>query len=126
MEYCDLYTETLDFRDLIHVKHGTSSAVLSHLFSQGTTSAEACLDYAICREQADELVKKAIGSAAYTRSDRPPKVRTVYGIIRPRAGKLPFFTKVNLKRACRDLNRAGIICALSEIEYDPRYKGTRR
>ncbi|MGB7207894.1 MAG: TIGR04141 family sporadically distributed protein [Pyrinomonadaceae bacterium] len=120
-EYCDLYTETLGFRDIIHIKHGTSSAVLSHLFSQGTVSAELCSDHDVCFNRAKEMVEDALGAAKITDPNRPAEPRTVYGIIRPRRGTLFFFSKVNLRRACRDMKRGRMKFALAEIEYDPAY-----
>ena len=126
VEFCDIYTETQDDRrDLIHVKRGKSSAVLSHLFAQGTTSAELYSVYDVCRTQAENLVRRALGDDAYDRQGRPDKIRTVYAIIRSRAGTLPFFSKVNLKRACQDMKRSGIEYALAEIEYDPEYRVIR-
>lgn len=125
IEYCDLYTENHNRRDLIHVKHGTSSAVLSHLFAQGTTSAEVVTLHDVCRQQADDMVKTAIGIPAFEAPGRPTKIRVVYGIIRSKAGRLPFFSKVNLKRALRDLKLANTEYALAEIEYDPAYRVAR-
>ena len=60
IEYCDLYTESQGYRDLIHIKHGTSSAVLSHLFPQGTTSSEVSADYDVCRDQAAKMVDDSL------------------------------------------------------------------
>ncbi len=120
IEYCDLYTETFGFRDAIHVKHGTSSAVLSHLFAQGTTSASVCTDYEKCRLDAEKMIAEALGAAAVD-PKRPKESRTIYGIIRARPGMLPFFSKVNLRRSCRDLRKSGMGYALAEIDYDPAY-----
>jgi uncharacterized protein (TIGR04141 family) len=121
IEFCDLYTENHGYRDLIHIKHGTSSAVLSHLFAQGTTSSDLCADFSKCKDEADKMVCDALGSTLSTNPTRPTTMRTVYGIIRRTRGSLPFFSKVNLRRACRDLNRMRLKYALAEIEYDPSY-----
>lgn len=121
IEFCDLYAEVHNHKDLIHVKHGTSSAVLSHLFAQGTVASEVCADFEVCKNQSEDMIRNAIGAEAYERDDRPDKFRIVYAIIRPRLGNLFFFSKVNLWRACRNLNRAKVPYALAEIAYDPVY-----
>jgi uncharacterized protein (TIGR04141 family) len=126
MEFCDLYTESYGYRDLIHVKRGKSSAVLSHLFNQGTTSAEVYRQIKDCRDQAEEMVESALGSATYSSPGRPETFRIVYGIIRPKAGKLPFFSKVNLKQAHQQMALYSMDCLLSEIEYHTDHLGTKR
>lgn len=121
VEFCDLYTENYGYMDAIHVKHGTSSAVLSHLFSQGTTSAEICTSYPQTWLEAEKMIEEKIEHLSHPGEKRPYRLRTIFAIIRRNRGTLPFFSKVNLRRACKDLNLANRLFAVAQIEYDPEF-----
>ena len=109
IEFCDLYTPN---HEMIHVKRGTSSSTLSHLFQQGWTSAQILQNDELFRKQVRGLLKdsfdddfeKAIDTSAY---------EVVYAIVVAHAPnvklskKLPFFSRVVLKNAAQRLSNSG-------------------
>ncbi len=124
IEVCDLYTKDGCF---IHVKwnHGSSSD-LSHLFAQGSTSAVLFLNSKDYREAALSQMKKSEEERAEATGDQSFKGRfstfnpdsidpidfeVSYAIIDEWDGKkfekLPFFSKVTLRKNVDDLRRMG-------------------
>ncbi|MDB2386493.1 TIGR04141 family sporadically distributed protein [Shewanella sp.] len=126
-EFCDLVHRNngLDkLTDLIHVKHYTSSATLSHLFSQGVVSAEI---FRSSEEARKKLYTGHPGVMPLTNPLIAPKAsdyRVVYAIydIAALPTKLPFFSKVNLKNAYKRLQLLGYEVALAHIDVDPLKK----
>lgn len=113
IEVCDLLTIE---RELIHVKREFGSRDLSHLFSQGTTSAELVHDDHDFRRHVQKKVIELSGDNAFAFFDEsgisPSSFRVTYAVIGDWQGKTPaerlsFFSKVNLRRAVRDLSRRG-------------------
>lgn len=123
IEFCDLYTERFGHRDLIHVKRGSSSRVLSHLFAQGTVAAELYRGHPRFKDDVDARVERKIAEAGVMRNGvpAPESLRTVFAVIRKNAGELPFFSKVNLRRACKYFIDRNLPHALAEIVYDPNF-----
>lgn len=110
VEVCDLLSALAHF---IHVKKGNQSATLSHLFSQGTVSAELFVADPLFRAEArahltdtpcdsDDLFPAAVPRGHVT---------VVYGIVNAALGALedtlPFFSQVNLVNAARRLRALG-------------------
>lgn len=110
VEVCDLLSELGHF---IHVKKGNESATLSHLFAQGTVSAELFVADSRFRAEARAYVQ---GTPCDTDDLFPTTVRrdhvtVIYAIVNPRVGALaqtlPFFSRVNLVNAARRLHALG-------------------
>lgn len=126
-EFCDLVNKHNGHdnkTDLIHVKHYTSSATLSHLFSQGVVSAEI---FRKSEEARQKLYSSHPGVMPLTDPAIAPNAgdyRIVYAIydIDALPTKLPFFSKVNLKNAYNRLRLLGYEVALSHIEVHPHKK----
>lgn len=110
IEVCDLLTPQ---RDLVHVKSYGGSSVLSHLFAQGTTSAEVIREEPTTRTEARTHLGPAyehlIPDAA-TGLD-PSDFRVVYAIAAVGSGPvddvLPFFSRVHLRKHAIMLERLG-------------------
>ncbi|UTM56706.1 TIGR04141 family sporadically distributed protein [Photobacterium sp. CCB-ST2H9] len=123
-EFCDLVNKNNGFdnkTDLIHVKHYTSSATLSHLFSQGVVSAEI---FRRSEEARQKLYSDHPGVMPLTDPAVAPNAgdyRIVYAIydIDALPTKLPFFSKVNLKNAYYRLDLLGYKVALAHIDVHP-------
>lgn len=119
IEFCDLLSTD---GSLVHVKRKSRSSTLSHLFAQGHVSAEALVDGAL-REQVRAAIQKAAGSADASRwlDLIPPsasaldrtKITITYAVVANSsstgAGWLPFFSRLALMQAVRDLNRLGFM-----------------
>lgn len=126
-EFCNLVHRKNghdNLTDLIHVKHYTSSATLSHLFSQGVVSAEI---FRSSEETHNKLYTGHPGVMPLTNPVITPNAsdyRVVYAIydIATLPTKLPFFSKVNLKNAYKRLQLLGYEVALAHIEVDPLKK----
>lgn len=126
IEICDVATDT---RQLVHVKKGTSSSSLSHLFSQGVVSAELLhMDPEFRKKIAKQFSGKIGGSGGKRIKDfawlhasnfSPHECEVVYAIMvdsrRIKREQLPFFSKVNLRLRCDDLRRMGFKYSLTLI-----------
>ena len=112
IELCDLFTQD---RQLVHVKHRKGgSAGLSHLFAQGSVSAEVMLGDRAFRKEA----RKVLGRVHVDARDMVPLdgIRSAdYQVVFLILGEenavvkdgLPFFSKVNLTRAYEGLTQRG-------------------
>lgn len=126
IEVCDI---ALKSRQLIHVKKGTSSSSLSHLFAQGVVSAELLHMDPEFRERVEQrLSGELIGTGAKQMADfdwlhadhfQPALCEVVYAIMiekrRLRKQDLPFFSKVNLRMRCHELRRMGFKYSLALV-----------
>lgn len=137
IEICDILTEDGAF---IHVKRKLGSSSLSHLFAQGSVSADLLLMSIEYRRKTDEMIAKAeldrvknTGDESFNGkfprfSDRavsPREHEVVYAVAAKWAGRelvdaLPFFSKVNLRRHIEDLTRMGYPVSFARIETTPR------
>lgn len=123
IEFCDILT---DDRCLIHVKRKTRSAALRHLFAQGSTSADLFLMSPEYGQEALNVIREAEQdceasevtpfngrvSTFSTDGITPSEYKVVYTVIERWDGedfvnRLPFFSKVNLRRHADDLRRMG-------------------
>lgn len=100
IEVCDLLTELGHF---IHVKKRTRSSTLSHLFAQGTTSAEAFVSDPSFRRAARARIQGSPCATEQLLPDSQPSTgdySVVYAIVTPATGplaeSLPFLSRVNL------------------------------
>lgn len=124
VELCDLLTE---HRELIHVKREFGSRDLSHLFGQGTTAAELIQEAEDFRGQAQKKVIELAGDERFAffadNGINPPDFCVTFAVIgdwsgKPLSERLPFFSKVNLRRAARDLRRRGFQVAFKAVDQD--------
>jgi uncharacterized protein (TIGR04141 family) len=114
VEVCDLYS--MD-RKFIHVKRSGGSGTLSHLFNQGTVSAELMVRESGFRRQfqkhipvgyhwgnADDAIDARQFEVCYAIVSRPSQDLT-----------LPFFSKISLRAAVRALQQQGFRVTLKAI-----------
>ncbi|MEO0454597.1 MAG: DUF6119 family protein [Verrucomicrobiota bacterium] len=121
VEFCDLLSS--DYT-LLHLKKRTSSATLSHLFAQGSVSADLFLQDPGLREQVRDKLEE-IGSPNHCPlipEDRPNSsdYEVVYGIITKHVRgawppALPFFSAVNLMTHARRIQALGFNVSLRYI-----------
>lgn len=132
IEICDVLAADGSF---IHIKRKLGSSSLSHLFAQGTVSADLFLTSREYREATSEVIRAQESARANSTGDdafvgrfsgfdidgiRSADYVVVYGIIanwgdRSVAEALPFFSKVNLRRHAVDLHRMGYRVELARI-----------
>ncbi len=126
IEFCDILTSDGDF---VHVKRGTRSSSLSHLFAQGSVAGELFLRSADFRAEARTRIlgeatdQGRVGSrfATFDRSPvRASNYHVVYAMVDRWDGqrlreKLPFFSKVNLRRHHRDMRSMGLRVSAKKV-----------
>ena len=118
IEVCDLFSEMGHF---VHVKKRTRSSTLSHLFSQGTVSAEAFIGDSQFRCDAG-LLAQGTPCAALLNATQPTTAdyTVVYGVAVSGNGSfpdsLPFFSRVTLAHAARLLRTWGFQVATARIQ----------
>jgi uncharacterized protein (TIGR04141 family) len=102
IEFCDLVR---DGHELIHVKFYRSSATLSHLFAQGSVSAETFVKHQDFRVKLNEKLPAGIKLIDPLVRPAAEKYRVVYAIatVKTLPAELPFFSKVTLKNAVMTL-----------------------
>ena len=122
IEPCDLLTNRGRF---IHVKRKTRSATLSHLFGQGTVSAEAFLSDEVFRTKLKDLVTKlapAFGSLVPTGRPDSSKYEVTYAIVTGRPtdvpSKLPFFSQLHLMQAVERLRLLGYKASVCGVQQE--------
>lgn len=123
IEFCDLVR---DGRDLIHVKLYRSSATLSHLFAQGSVSAETFMRHEEFRVKLNEKLPASIKLDDPLARPKAENYRVVYAIATTKdlPKDLPFFSKITLKNAIIGLNGLGFGVALARIDIDPVFLKT--
>jgi len=120
IEFCDLMSRT---GHLIHVKKRSSSATLSHLFSQGSVSADAFLrDEGVRREIQSKLKtlhKEFHATRIPTARPNPGDFEVVYAILAkdtaPWPPDLPFFSAVNLMHHASRVQNMGFKVSLQHV-----------
>jgi len=126
VEPCDLLR---DGREFIHVKRGTRSQSLSHLFNQGLVSAELLLRSEAFRHA---LAGKAPSLAALAHpgaQPRPDAYEIVFAIVFDagrEAADLPFFAQLCLKRTVEHLCGMGYRVSLIRIVTTVEHRVTQR
>ncbi|MDB3935632.1 TIGR04141 family sporadically distributed protein [Granulosicoccus sp.] len=115
VETCDLLR---DGRVLIHVKRGTNSSSLSHLFSQGVVSADMMLNSADFRVKLKTISHSIQGISDSGQIPDPRDYEVVYAIVdhtQRSTLELPFFSKVSLRVAVQRLKGMGYKVSLLRI-----------
>ncbi|MBT11028.1 MAG: hypothetical protein CMI02_03220 [Oceanospirillaceae bacterium] len=126
IELCDLLTQD---KQLVHVKHRKGgSAGLSHLFAQGSVSAEVMLGDKGFRKKARTVLRRVDPRArdlVPLNSLRSSEYEVIFLILGAEGQslkeKLPFFSKVNLTRVYENLSQRGFtvkIAGASQVERD--------
>ena len=124
VEPCDIFTDEKCF---IHVKKGTRSATLSHLFLQGTVSAQAFRMDATYREKLREKLraklKKPHVALIPKEAPKPADYSICYAIATKPKVKvplgLPFFSRVSLMQSHRTLDGLGYNVGVAAIRIRP-------
>lgn len=126
IELCDLLTQG---KQLVHVKHRKGgSAGLSHLFAQGSVSAEVMLGDKGFRKQARTVLRRVDPRArdlVPLNSLKSSEYEIIFLILgadgESLKENLPFFSKVNLTRVYENLSQRGFtvkIAGAAKVERD--------
>lgn len=132
IEVCDVLTSD---GELVHIKKSWGASLLSHLFSQGAVSAELLAALPAFREEALKVIETAEESRIKEASDTsfrgrfqsfkpdalvPKEHPVVFGVIAEWKGsgleRIPFFSKVNLRRSVERLHELGFDSFYKRIE----------
>ncbi|MCI4235258.1 TIGR04141 family sporadically distributed protein [Dickeya dianthicola] len=127
VELCDLMTDKKQF---IHVKHRKGgSAGLSHLFSQGSVSAEILLGDKEFRKEARKVLKKVsngLQDSVSLDNFKSDGVEIVFLILGEDStslkNNLPFFSKVNLSKAFENLSQRGFEVTIAGVDTEEKPK----
>ena len=125
IEFGDLLT--IDGK-IIHVKRGTNSSVLSHLFAQGVVSGTLFNEEENFRKNLSAKLVEVLGDKLgneykkiYTDNIPDPRdYKIIYAIISKQKGelKIPFFSKINIRNAKKRLEGMGYKVYLYHIPID--------
>lgn len=96
-------------------KRGSSG--LSHLFAQGVVAADMLLHDRRFREEFSRKLPTTHQLASVATSPQPGEFEVAYAIVVGPDGELslPFFSRVNLRNAARQLGQFGLRVALTPI-----------
>lgn len=114
-EFCDLYTKD---GQLIHVKKYGASSMLSHLISQALNSGRLFLMDAEFREKVNKKLPQAFRLDAPGKNINTSEYAIIFAIISREAAArvtLPFFSRVNLVLAAKELRGYGYKVFLKKI-----------
>jgi uncharacterized protein (TIGR04141 family) len=119
VEFCDLLSRK---KELIHVKRKTRSSSLSHLFFQGSNSAELFMRDEIFRRKIRTLIQKQtpnLSKLIPSIRPSPSEYTVVYAIItdgeRKWPDSLPFFSQLSLRDQAQRLRGYGFKVTLARI-----------
>lgn len=113
IEVCDILTKN---REFICVKiYKNSSSALSHLFFQGSVSAELLLEL---DEYKEEVIKRSASKFTLNLDDRP-EIKFVLAIADRKDGliseNLPIFSKISLRKTIMDIKKMSFDVAVFKI-----------
>ncbi|MDK2553419.1 TIGR04141 family sporadically distributed protein [Citrobacter youngae] len=125
IELCDLMTKNKQF---IHVKHRKGgSAGLSHLFAQGSVSAEILLGDKEFRKETRKVLKKVsegLQESVPLDNFKSDGVEIVFLILGEESASLknnlPFFSKVNLSKAFENLSQRGFDVTIAGVDTEEK------
>jgi uncharacterized protein (TIGR04141 family) len=114
VEVCDIFTRRKVF---IHVKRYSASSTLSHLFAQGSVSAELMISEPKFRYEFQQKIPAEFRWGDPNDSIRASEFEVCFAIIcRPGKGlTLPFFSKVSLRTAAKGLMQRGYQISIAAI-----------
>ncbi|MDO2935546.1 TIGR04141 family sporadically distributed protein [Paeniglutamicibacter sulfureus] len=112
LEPCDIYSVRDGRAVLSHIKIGTSSGDLSHLFNQGANAVQLLRSSEPARERLVKLIQENGGSNEDAKPVENRDFLVEYGIISRKnptnkSDNLPLFSRISLKRALEDLELMG-------------------
>lgn len=115
VEFCDVFSKS---GDIVHVKKYGGSSVLSHLFSQAVVSAECFLHEPVFRERLNDLLPAGFKLVDPAKTPIAKAYTVCVAIMSHVPGPLeiPFFSKVSLKHALKNLQRMGFPVTKLKIE----------
>ena len=126
IEFCDLISSD---RDIIHVKRYAGSSVLSHLFNQGSASAELYASDASFRRIINEHLPGSLRVENVAQRPNTSDYRIIYAIISSKRGEsltLPFFSRLSLRHAVRALQGYGYRVGITKINVDSSRAALKR
>ena len=121
IEFCDLMSKA---GHLIHVKKRSSSATMSHLFSQGSVSCDVFLADPTVRREVRAKLRK-MGKASHAKlipkqRPTPSEFEVVYAVLAKDGGswppELPFFSAVNLMHHAKRIQNLGFKVSLQHVK----------
>lgn len=118
-EFCDLYSIS---KQIIHVKRYGQSSVLSHLFSQGMNSAEPFKRDPEFRRLVNRKLPRSHKINNHNRRLQDQEYEVIFAIIsrsEEERVSMPFFSRINLKRAANELRAYGYRVSLAKIPISP-------
>jgi uncharacterized protein (TIGR04141 family) len=106
VEFCDLYSSS---KEIIHVKKYGGSNLLSHLFSQALVSGDCFLHEPAFRAEVNKLLPQGFKLAHPKYQPIAKEFEVCVAVMSKVKGplELPFFSKVSLKHAARNLRNFG-------------------
>jgi len=106
VEFCDLYSNN---KEIIHVKKYGGATLLSHLFSQALVSGDCFLHEAAFRAEVNKLLPQGFKLANAKSQPIAKEYEVCIAVMSEVRGplELPFFSKVSLKHAARNLRNLG-------------------
>jgi uncharacterized protein (TIGR04141 family) len=115
VEFCDLLSRS---KDIIHVKRYGDAGVLSHLFAQGSVSADLMLGDFEFREKVRRHLPPTHIDLVPVDRPQPNDYRVVFAVISqsPQPLTFPFFSRLSLRHAVKRLETLGFKVALAKIE----------
>ncbi|KKF43450.1 DUF6119 family protein [Streptococcus uberis] len=119
VEPADIITKQ---KQLIHVKKGGSSSMLSHLFAQAAVSAELLRNDEGFLQFINQQIESQFG--VDFKIENNDKVEIVFGIIDKKSNVennsdlLPFFSMVNLIQKVRIVKNLNYTCSILPIHYE--------
>jgi uncharacterized protein (TIGR04141 family) len=116
-EFCDLYSA---YREIIHIKrYGGASAPLSHLFAQGLNAAVIFASHADSRRKANEILPASLRIKNPDKKPDTSSFTLVYAVVSHSQQaidkSLPFFSRLSLRYAARQLDMLGYRVSLVRI-----------
>jgi len=115
IEFCDLYTRR---KQIVHVKRYGGSGTLSHLFAQGSVSANLFLNDQRFRTAVNDLLPASHKLRSVTDPLRSTDYEVAYVVASKATGPLvlPFFSRVTLRSAATQLRNMGYEVTLTKVE----------
>lgn len=125
-EFCDLYTSE---KDIIHVKRYGGSSIFSHLFAQGTTSAELFQTQPVFRDLVNHQLPHTHKLTDCAKRPDSREYQVVFAIVSDSEAPnltIPFFSRLNLRSAVRRLDGYGYRVALTKVSVSQNRSKLKR
>jgi uncharacterized protein (TIGR04141 family) len=122
VEFCDVFVKP---GTMLHVKRYGGSSVLSHLFSQGVVSATSLLWDADFRRALNRTLPTSHRLRKPESRPAPGQFEVAFAIASKSSGplRLPFFSRVTLRNAYRQLSNFGFRVTCTKIEIERAAEG---